>query len=143
MQLNSKAFSIKPLKKGDVIEVAPTPIQSASLQLNSYAINTATSSSSSNINLSSSFSNNMNSTQAEEHTNPILLQITEDSLKDDVAMDTIRLDPAAGQSPFNIARYSNVNVKLVNKQVSRNVTENKIDSYKKVININIIEGGYT
>ena len=109
VQVNRKIFQT-PLKAGDVLEITPAITQSASSQL--------AGSSASNANLSSSFGANMaTNMQNDDHSSPILLQVVEESFKDDVPSETIRIDAAAGTEPFNFNKMSYVLVKRVKTEV--------------------------
>ena len=72
----------------------------------------------SNLSLSSSF--NSTTVQTDEYSTPILLQVVEESFKDEnIQNDTIRITQAAASEPFNIKNMSYVLVKCVPKEVCR------------------------
>jgi hypothetical protein len=110
LQLSRKVteYGFKP---GLVVEITPnsTPqvlnIQSPNASLNSP------------FNFYKNGLTNDGSLHSDEHLSPILLQITEESLKDEITIDTIRIDAAACMEPFNLSNYSYVNVRLVSQEV--------------------------
>ena len=93
------------LKVGDVLEIKT---DHKTTQLSTSIASTS---------LSLSF--NSTSVQSDDHSTPILLQVVEESFKDDnIQNDTIRITQAAAYEPFNIKNMSYVSVKCVPKEVN-------------------------
>lgn len=111
LQIHPHAFSKeKPLQIGQILEISK--IQQSLLQSN-------------NTNLGASF-NGGNSMQNEfdDNVSPIILQITSQSLNENIPLDTIRIDPAASSDPFQIKPFSSVNVTQIDSnQVKLDLVE--------------------
>lgn len=121
------------LKVNDILEIAAST--STAAQANRIEANIANKN---NLNLSANLNTsnpvNMNSTNAnpnsnynpfsasggqfnEDDSSPILLQVVNGSLTDQIPMDTIRIDQVAGQAPFSYKHFNWVNVTVVDKAV--------------------------
>jgi hypothetical protein len=109
IQINRKAFA--GLKVGDVLEVSPIENKPNSTPPQQTQTNSSTPLLGSSLTNSTGQLDNI-------YSSPILLQVVEDSFKDEIRPDIIYITSDVNLEPFNIQRMAPVHVKRVKLEVS-------------------------
>ena len=109
IQINRKAFA--GLKVGDVLEVSPIENKPNSTPPQQTQTNSSTPLLGSSLTNSTGQLDNI-------YSSPILLQVVEDSFKDEIKPDIIYITSDVNLEPFNIQRMAPVHVKRVKLEVS-------------------------
>ena len=108
IHINRKAFA--GLKVGDVVEVAQIENKQNPTQPQQSQSNPSSTLLGSSLTSSTGQLDNI-------HSSPILLQVVEDSFKDEIKIDSILIPSECNSDPFNIQRMASVHVKRVKPEV--------------------------